>query len=384
MEVKAIVLVAGASDEGRNHEQANVAAAPLALADVLGRPAIHHLVHHLQRQNVTDVAVISATSMPPLSTKARREHLGLNWTVAESAQLWRAAEECFIDLAQKGAEEILIIRMGPYVEADVESLLQKHLENRTHATRALDKRGLPLDLFVVAASRRNEAAYLFRHRLTETRSRCGTWRFQGYSNALETPQHVRCLAVDALLGENTIVPAGRQVRPGVWVGDNAQIHSQARVLAPAYIGENAKIRCNAVITRCSVVEHHAEVDYGTVVEDASVLPYTYVGPGLDIVRSVVGSCRVASLDRGVEIEICDPRLLRALSPNAGRRVLANAASLAAFLPAQLFRGLFTGTRHRKPAELSAAVTAPSALNTPAGFPAAPSAVEASSYQRTWQ
>lgn len=383
MDVKAIVLVTGA-DHDAPEQAAKLASAPLALADVLGRPALHHLLHHLGRQNVSEVCVISDTAMPPLANAARREHGNVVFTVADDGQLWRTAEESFIDLAQRGAEEIVVLRMGPYVEMDVDSLLQAHLDNRTHATRALDPLGAPMDLFVVTASRRNEAAFLFRHRLGETRSRCGTWKFRGYHNALATAHHLRCLAVDALLSENSIVPLGEEVRPGIWIAPGAQLHPRARIVAPAYIGESAKVRCNSVVTRCSVVEHHAEVDHGTVVEDATVLPYTYVGPGLDIVRSVVGCGRVASLDHGIEVEIADPRLLREISPNVGRRVLGHAAALAAFLPAQLLRGLFASTRGRKPAELSAAVTAPSALNTPAGFPATTSAVEASSYQRTWQ
>ena len=383
MDVKAIVLVTRPAYDG-SEQPFDPASVPLALADVLGRPAIHHLLHHLQRQNVSEISVISECAMPPLANAARREQGSFTFAIAEDAQLWRAAEESFIDLAQKGAEEIVIVRMGPYTEMDVDALLQTHLDNRTHATRALDQLGAPMDLFVVTASRRNEAAFLFRHRLGETRSRCGQWKFRGYHNALATPQHLRCLAVDALLGENSIRPVGEQIRPGIWVAPGAHIHARARVVAPAYIGECAKIRCNSVVTRCSVVEHHAEIDYGTVVEDATVQPYTYVGPGLDIVRSVVAAGRVASLDHGIEVEIADPRLLREISPNAGRRVLAHAASLAAFLPAQLLRGLFASTRGRKPAELSAAVNAPSALNTPAGFPAATQAVEASSYQRTWQ
>jgi hypothetical protein len=114
VEVKAIVLVTGPSEDEHNREQTQLAATPLALADVLGRPAIHHLVRHLQRQNVNDIAVVSSVAMPPLGASSRREQLAMNWTVAEGAQLWRAAEECFIDLAQKGAEEILILRVGPY------------------------------------------------------------------------------------------------------------------------------------------------------------------------------------------------------------------------------------------------------------------------------
>jgi NDP-sugar pyrophosphorylase family protein len=382
VDVKAIVLVAGAPQNDKT--EANIASTPFALADVVGRPAVHHLVRDLQRQNVCEITVVSETSVPPLATSVRQEAREVNWIVAEGHQLWRAAEEAYNDLAQNGAEEILVVRLGAYVELDLDSFLQAHLDNRTHATRAIDEHGSEMDLFVVTGSRRNEAAYLFRHRLAETRSRCGVWRFRGYRNALQTSHHLRCLAVDALLGENSITPKGEQVRPGVWIGRGAQVHSRARVLAPAYIGENAKVRCNAVVTRCSVVEHHVEIDFGTVVEDASVLPYTYVGPGLDIIRSVVGCCRVASLDHGVEVEIADPRLLRGISPSAGRRALASVAAIAAFVPVQLFRGLFRPTCNHKPAELSAAVSAPSSLNTPAGFPAAPSAVEASSYNRTWQ
>ena len=378
MEVKAIVLATGAAEEASS---AQFAGTSLAVTEVFGRPALYHAVRHLQRQNVSEIAVISEATLPTFD--ARREPAGVSYTVAEGAQLWRAAENAFNELAQSGAEEIVVVRMGAYVEPDLDSLLQAHLDNGTHATRAMH-RGKALDVFVLTASRRNDAAYLFRHQLGETRTRCGQWRFQGYYNALETPQNLRCLSVDALLHENGIEPDAKEVRPGVWVARGARLHPRARVLAPAYIGESAKIRANALVTRCSVIEQHAEIDYGTVVEDATVLPHTYIGPGLDITRSVVGSCRVASLDHNVEVEIDDPRLLRAMPASAGRRVLTHAASLAAFLPTQVLRGLFSSTRHRKASELPEAVKAPSALNTPAGFPATSTALETSSLHRTWQ
>ena len=383
MDVKAIVLVTGAAEGDGSGRMATFAGTPLALADVVGRPAVHHLLRNLKKQNVSEVVVISEAAVAALAQQSRHDQMKVQYAVADGAQMWRVAESSFIELAQNGAEEILVVRMGPYVEPDLDSLLQAHMDNGTHATRAFHH-GRALDLYVVAASRRNDAAYLFRHRLAETRTRCGSWRFQGYWNALETAQQLRCLAVDSLLGENSIQPAGQEIRPGVWVGRGAHVHSRARVLAPAFIGEYAKVRANAVVTRCSVVEHHVEVDYGTVVEDASLLPYTYVGPGLDITRSVVGNSRVASIDHNVEIEIADARLVHTLLANAGLRALSHAASLAAFLPVQVFRGIFSTTRRSKPTELPAAVNAPSALNTPAGFPAAPSAVEASSYHRTWQ
>ena len=157
MDIKAIVLLTGAPAEESNGAT-NFAAYPLSLLDVLGRPAIHHLVRHLKRQNAAEVAVISESPLPPLTSSARAEQNTMNWTVARGQQLWRAAENAFIELAQSGAEEILVLRMGAYVEVDVDSLIQAHMDNRTHATQAFAHDGTPMDLFIVSASHRNEAA----------------------------------------------------------------------------------------------------------------------------------------------------------------------------------------------------------------------------------
>ncbi len=102
---------------------------------------------------------------------------------------------------------------------------------------------------------------------------------------------------------------GRQIRPGVWAGPGAQIEREARIVAPAYIGAGAKICKSAVITRGSNVERNAFVDCGTVVENASVLPSSYVGAGLDV--SMLSSASVASrtLHRKIEIEVHDRSLL---------------------------------------------------------------------------
>ena len=64
------------------------------------------------------------------------------------------------------------------------------------------------------------------------------------------------------------------------------------------------------------MEHHAEVDCGTVVEDSTVLPFTYIGAGLDVVHSVSGFHHLTDLPRNTEVEIKDGKLLgmKALSP----------------------------------------------------------------------
>ena len=95
-----------------------------------------------------------------------------------------------------------------------------------------------------------------------------------------------------------------------------------------------------MITRGTVVEHHAEIDCGTVVENSTVLPYTYVGAGLDVMHSVVGFRRLSHLVRNVEVEISDRKLVGMPAVSAVSRLAGSTAALFAFLPKQIYRGFF--------------------------------------------
>ncbi len=371
VDVRAIVLIGGRGETAETEPEI-FANQPLAFCEVLGQAALGRMVDWLRAQGINAVSIVSHWPSPQDGSRP-----AATWTDAGNGQFWRAAENVFSEMAQSGAEAVLVIRMGGYAEFTVDDFLQRHLDGRAHVTRAVHRDGLPLDMFVITASRRNDAAFLFRHRLQQTRSECGTWNFEGYYNALASAGDLRELAVDGLMQRVHIKPAGEERRPGVWAGRGAQIHRQARVLAPAYIGEHARIRAGAVITRCGTVEHHAEIDCGTVVENATVLPYSYIGPGLDITHAVAGANKLLHLPRNVEVEISDPRLMDVRSQYAPLRALNSAASLAAFLPVQLLRGLFAKSHREPPSELPAAVAAPSpALQSSAGFE---SSAEASSF-----
>ncbi len=364
MDVRAIILV-GNRGEAAAHTDESFAGSPLAAHSLLGKPAVARYVERLQSQRIGAISVVS--EWPAAVADFR---FSVPWIEAPSGQLWRAAENAFSDMAQAGAEAVLVVRMGGYAEIDADEFLQRHLDGRAHVTRAVDVLGAQLDMFMINASRRNDAAYLFRHDLQQTRSECGKWVFRGYYNPLAGAADLRALAVDGLMQRAQVHPCGVEVRPGVWADRSARIERRARILAPAYIGSHARIRAGAVITRCGVVEHHAEVDCGTVIENSSVLPYTYLGPGLDVAHSVAGGSRLLHLQRGVEVEIADPKLMNIRSPHASLRAVASAASLASFLPLQIVRGLFATSHREQPKEFPAAVKTPSAaINTPAGFEA---------------
>ncbi len=141
---------------------------------------------------------------------------------------------------------VIVVRVGPYVELDYEEMMQHHLHHHCPVTMAVDATALRSISFLVSASRRNDAASLFRSELKKLRTECKSFRVSGYSNRLKTAADLRCLALDGLLHKNSISPEGIEIRPGVWVAKSARIHPKARIVAPAFIGVYSKIRAAAL------------------------------------------------------------------------------------------------------------------------------------------
>ncbi|HET7748691.1 MAG TPA: hypothetical protein VFK81_04875 [Terriglobales bacterium] len=359
MDLAAIIIVGAHPGEGEsagnsrgpavNHEV--FADIPIALLDLLGKSVAHHVADRLRRAGVEAVAALTGNGV---CEEANRGDSQAQLSCLPANELWRAAEEAFSAYASEGVENILLLRLGPYAEFDLDTLLRFHSGRRQNATVIFDQAEGPLDAAVVQAARRTDATFLIRNGLRATRLPSEPYIMPGYVNRLENARDLRRLAQDALLMRCGIRPQGREIKPGIWVGEHAHIHRTARVLAPAFVGTRAKLRAASVVTRGSVVEHHAEVDCGTVLEDTTVLPYTYVGPGLDASHSVAGFGRLVHLRRAAEVEIADSRLLGTVSNSAAWRTIKSAASLAAYLPVQAIRGLAQGGRRPQPATVAEA------------------------------
>jgi hypothetical protein len=125
-----------------------------------------------------------------------------------------------------------------------------------------------------------------------------------------------------------------------------------------------------VITRCSSIERHAVVDCGTVIENSTVLPFSYVGAGLDLAHSVAGMGRIVNLHRDVSVEITDPKLIASISARSGKRVLSAATEVLTYLPRLAWQGMFTAKAqqsglHDKLRQTSPALGNASGYETPA-------------------
>jgi hypothetical protein len=351
MDIRAIVLIGGAASDGAAPAE-KMGGVPLACLDVLGLPILERVLQRLRHFGISTATLISDAPADAIHfcqwAEASPEVTNVH---AAGEQFWQAAEDAFLAYAEDGAELVVALRLGPYAEVDYDAMIQHHLDHRCAVTTAIDADDPALDLFVISASARCDAGALFQSKLQRLRRECDAFRFSGYVNRLRNPQDVRRLALDGLLSRNAVRPEGREIRPGVWVGTAARIHRKSRVTAPAFIGAHTKIHASALITRGSVIEHHAVVDCGTVVENSTVLAFTCVGAGLDVMHSVVGFRRVAHLRQNVEVEIADEKLVAMVPLTPVSRLAGSAAALFTFLPRQIYRGLFASSQRKSAAQV---------------------------------
>ena len=365
MDIRGLLLVN--SGNSREDDLGFLASGPLGWLEVAGKSALDRVAERMLRYGITPVTAIVETNTLPLAGSSMTVS-GLNYLSSSPDRFWRAAESAFNDMAQSGAELVVLVRLGAYAEIDFEKVVQAHLDRGSRVSQ-VSHEGQKLDVFCISASRRNDAASLFRSQLSRCRSECPLIEDSGYVNALADPRDLRQFAIDILTRRTETCPTGEEVRPGVWMSRKAILEKGARVLAPAYIGAYARIRTGAVITRCSVVEHHAEVDCGSVVENSSVLSYCYVGAGLDLAHSVAGMRQVANLRRDVMVEIPDPKLIDLISATSGKNFLHSAAEFLTYLPRVAMQGIFSGGKQPEP-DLDAALRKSSpALGGAAGYEA---------------
>jgi len=327
MDIRGLVLVnsnCGGTANGLARQPVH-----LSLVDVAGKSSLLRMIERLVVSGIQEVAVVveenPAHRFSP--DQLPKEVTCLN---ASPEAFWRTGESIFNQMSQTGAELVIIARIGAYAEIEFDHLVQFHLERHCRVSQVVHVEQ-PLEIFSVSASRRNDAASLFRSQLTRCRSNCPPFVQTGYLNQLADPRDLRQLAIDILTLNTETQPAGVQIKPGIWVAPGARIEKDARILAPAFIGSSARIGSGAVVTRCTAVERCAHVDCGTVVENSTVLPYSYIGAGLDLSHSVAGLGIIANLRRDTTVEIADQQLIgQVASRPAQRWLLAASALLSAF------------------------------------------------------
>ena len=209
---------------------------------------------------------------------------------------------------QEGATQLLLLRIGCYSDVEYEALLRFHVQRGAVLTQAYGTAGA-LDLAVVEAACLRGSETPYRKVLSAFIPEQERFFFDGYVNPLKEPRDLRQLVEDGLAGRCSLQPVGSEISPGVWIGAGAQVDPSVSITGPAFIGAGSRIAESCTIKGSSTIERDCEIDCGTTVDQSSVLQGLYVGVALNLQRSVVTRNKLFHLDRNVEVEIDDDRLL---------------------------------------------------------------------------
>src|SRR5207245_10089213 len=120
-----------------------------------------------------------------------------------------------------------------------------------------------------------------------------------------------------LAGRCEIAPIGKEIQPGIWIGNCARIPRSVRVLGPCYVGAHTRIRPGALICPGTALERQCEIDCGTIVENSTILPSISLVLGLHVSNCLISGSRLIHLNRNLDVELADTVLLRrTLNPPA--------------------------------------------------------------------
>jgi len=204
------------------------------------------------------------------------------------------------ELARQGIERLLVIKLKSYAEMDLTDLLRFHCERHNPVTEAQDSRGqLGVSLLDRRALRDGNEAH------ESSAVACGQipYQFRGYAKRILSARERQELVGDALTEGCAMRPAGTQIRDKVWVGEGVKLADTVRLAGPTYIGARTIVRAGATIGPFASVESDCVVDCGTTVERSTVLPHTYLAPGLLIRHGLVDGGQMEDLTWGTVADL---------------------------------------------------------------------------------
>jgi len=206
------------------------------------------------------------------------------------------------EFARQGVERLLVIELKSYAEMDLADLLRFHCESRNPVTEAEDAGGqLGVCLRDYLALHATGEKSAFPSAPTDIGQ--ASYQFRGYAKRILSGKERQELVRDGLTGACAMRPLGTEIRDQVWVGEGAHLASSVRVIGPTYIGARTIVHAGATIGPFASVEHDCVVDCGTTVERSTVLPDTYLAPGLLIRHQLVDGGYLEDLSWGAVADL---------------------------------------------------------------------------------
>jgi carbonic anhydrase/acetyltransferase-like protein (isoleucine patch superfamily) len=287
MELGAVVIVPGGAD--------------LTMLPAVGRRALSGFENAQPSIYTSRMPILGNDVLQSWIERVRKLGVQSLW-LASGAHDGTVVRSALAGLAGQGVARLLVIKLKSYAEMDLADLLRFHCERRNPVTEAQDARGqLGVSLLDRLALRATSQKCEFSADL-DGFGRI-PYQFSGYAKRILSSQERQELVRDALTGACAMRPFGTEIREGVWIGEGVTLADSARVIGPSYIGAHTLVRAGATIGPFASVERDCIVDCGTTVERSTVLPHTYLAPGLLIRNGLVDGGCFEELGSGVVADL---------------------------------------------------------------------------------
>jgi hypothetical protein len=309
----------------------------IATTEILGRTILDRVTTSLLQAGVHSISLICQSRLASSQALPHGDAITRSF-FSDSSEFFDLVEERVSDQIEKGASVVLLVKLESYLEFEFGDVLEFHRDRGQVVTRVRDAEG-PLNFWLIDSARARTASLSCASVLMGRSTSRLQYRLRGYSNRLRSAQDLRRLVADGFHSRCGLQPAGKQVKPGIWIDSGASVDRLARLVAPVYIGRNSHVEGGALITRGSNIEAGCSVGGGTVIEDASILQNTFVGQGLEVSHAVVERGRLIHMKRNVAVTVADASLIGATRPlDSGSAFVVNPVVMpvAARTPAERY------------------------------------------------
>ena len=110
----------------------------------------------------------------------------------------------------------------------------------------------------------------------------------GYWSDIGTIEQYRRSHLDFLAGRMRLSPPGREIGPGIWVGQGVEIHAEARIDGPVYLGDYCRIERGAYVGPHTCLGEYGFLGEGSSVKHSVLWRQVYLGPGTEVRGGIIG------------------------------------------------------------------------------------------------
>jgi mannose-1-phosphate guanylyltransferase/phosphomannomutase len=104
----------------------------------------------------------------------------------------------------------------------------------------------------------------------------------GYWSDIGNLDQYRQAHYDVLTGKVKVSIPGREVKPGVWLGESVMIDPEARIEGPVLLGDYCRIKAGVNVESFTVVGNYGILNEGTSVKRGILWNHCYLGPHCEI------------------------------------------------------------------------------------------------------